>query len=78
MLCFKYLSHIISLLGINWEVKAPIQSSSSSYADSKSFQKNSDEAIRRSTFNKSIANLLVLRGKELHEAETASFFNKNL
>ena len=69
--------NLILLSGINWEVKAPIQSSFN-YDDSASLQKNPDEPIRRSKFNKSIANLLVLRGKELQEADTTSFFNKNL
>uniref|UniRef100_A0A7M5V5F2 Tubulin delta chain n=2 Tax=Clytia hemisphaerica TaxID=252671 RepID=A0A7M5V5F2_9CNID len=63
--------------GINWEIREPQQSSTASASDV--FESHTqDGEIRRSSFNKSIANLMILRGKELHEADTNSFGNPRL
>ena len=57
-------------LGINWEVKLPTQIDIDNIFLSKSSPVTDH---LRDGFNRSIANLLVLRGKDLFEAQTDAF-----
>ena len=64
-------------LGMNWEIKAPVESSGNASSSALGVcyerQRHEDEPVRRSSFNKSVANLLILRGKELRDADTMPF-----
>jgi len=60
--------------GVNWEVKLPVATSSSWTNGTQS----NDSTVRRHSFNKSISNLLILRGKELEQVDTNAFKIKQL
>lgn len=60
--------------GVNWEVKVPVPSSSFSSENNTS----SENEVRIINFNKSVSNLLILRGKELRDVQTDCFSVKPL
>ena len=63
------------LAGIDWEVKLPVPSN----PDGADFHQRPGEQPRlRSRFNKSVANLLVLRGVDVHKSDLSSFNDPRL
>lgn len=61
--------------GIDWEVKLPVPSN----PDGADFHQRPGEQPRlRSRFNKSVANLLVLRGVDVHKSDLSSFNDPRL
>lgn len=61
--------------GIDWEVKIPVPSN----PDGDDYHQRPGELPRlKSRFNKSIANLLVLRGVDVHKSDLASFTDPRL
>lgn len=62
--------------GINWEIKAPVESGTNCCSTMRSNSNN--DQIRRSNFNKSVSNLVILRGKDLETADTSIFTNEQL
>ena len=63
------------LAGIDWEVKLPVPSN----PDGADFHLRPGEPPRlREKFNKSIANLLVLRGVDVHKSDLTSFNDPRL
>ena len=72
-LCLFLLSFI--LVGIDWEVKLPVPSN----PDGADFHLRPCESRRLTEkFNKSIANLLVLRGVDVHQSDLTSFNDPRL
>lgn len=72
-LCLFLLSPILA--GIDWEVKLPVPSN----PDGADFHLRPGEPPRlREKFNKSIANLLVLRGVDVHKSDLTSFNDPRL
>lgn len=61
--------------GVNWEVKVPLPSASGCPSDMRVEQ---GVSVYREKFNKSIANLLIVRGKDLHHVETDAFKTEQL
>lgn len=63
------------MTGIDWEVKLPVPSN----PDGADFHQRPGELPRlRNRFNKSIANLLVLRGVDVHKSDLTSFSDSRL
>ena len=60
--------------GVNWEIKVPIESTS---MDPRA-EIRKDDLIRRHSFNKSVSNLLILRGKDVQDTDTGFFKSSKL
>ena len=60
--------------GVNWEIKVPIESES---MDPRA-EIMKDDLIRRHSFNKSVSNLLILRGKDVQDTDTGFFKSSKL
>ena len=71
-LSLRKLVFYVQFSGVNWEIKVPV--SRSSYPAMDAFNKlQKDDLISQQIFNKSISNLLILRGEDVHQTDTSFF-----
>lgn len=76
-LSFNILIKLNLNLGIDWEVRLPTPSRLERDIQPKEHTTSTNQHLREK-FNKSIANMVVMRGKDVHLADPSSFESPNL